>query len=338
MPTKMSDAMTAETTPIYKKWRLDPSAIALAPLARLQSTVWGLVAATTVLVMGQQSHADALSTFEDSVTHHSVSTSGVRIHYAEKGEGDTVLFLHGFPDHWLTWWRQMEALSKDHHVVAMDMRGFNLSDQPIDPEDYLIEKLITDVEAVVKDIGNGPVTLVGHDWGGFVAWNVAMQRPDLISRAGIVNIPHPWAMADALATNPAQEAASQYVDFFRGPNALSGIARDQISAWVSDPLYLERHNAAMDRSNLDAMLNYYRTLYPQRPYKAFNTEPPQITVPTLIAFGQQDPFLLVSGLSNTWNYVSAPLTISVWPDAGHFAQHDQPERLNQLLKDWISSN
>lgn len=305
---------------------------------RRQPKVWALIAATMVLLTGMQTNAGELQEFEERVAHHTVSTSGINIHYAATGEGDTVLFLHGFPDHWLTWWRQMDALSENHHVAAMDLRGFNLSEQPIAPDAYEVDHLIADVEAVINDIGSGPVTLIGHDWGGFVAWHVAMRRPELISRLAIVNIPHPWSVAQALATNPAQEAASQYVDFFRSPGAADAITRDQISSWISDPLYLMRHNAAMDRSEMNAMLNYYRTLYPQRPYHPYDTEPAKITVPTLVIFGAQDPFLLVSGLNDSWNYVAAPLTLAIWPDAGHFAQHDQPERMNRVLQDWLTSN
>lgn len=297
-----------------------------------------LLAATTGLMMGVQAQAGDLAEFEESVSHHTVATSGAEIHYAQKGSGETVLFIHGFPDHWLTWWHQMEGLSSDHRVAAMDMRGFNLSDQPTAPEAYEITKLIADVDAVIQDLGGGPVTLVGHDWGGFVAWNVAMQRPDLVTRLAIVNIPHPWALAQALSSDPAQAEASQYVDFFRSPAAVKAITREQVSAWVTDPDFAIRHDQAMERSNLDAMLNYYRVLYPQRPYSPYETPALKITAPTLVAFGMQDPYLLVSGLNSTWEYVDAPVTLSVWPDAGHFAQHDQPERLTRVLRDWIAAN
>ncbi|WP_077291168.1 alpha/beta fold hydrolase [Roseibium algicola] len=303
-----------------------------------QKRVGAFVVAALALLTVNKASASDLKNFERGVVHHTVSASGVQIHYAEKGEGNIVLFLHGFPDHWLTWWRQMDDLAADHRVAAMDLRGFNLSSQPTSPDAYEIDKLIADVEAVIDDLGGAPVTLIGHDWGGFLAWHVAMQRPELISRLVIVNIPHPWAVAEALATNPAQDAASQYVDFFRSPAAPDTISREQISNWISDSEYLERHNSAMDRSEMDAMLNYYRTLYPKRPYRAYDTKPIKITAPTLVVFGAKDPFLLVSGLNATWDYVSAPLTITVWPDAGHFAQHDQPARLNALLRDWLSSN
>lgn len=303
-----------------------------------QPSVWAMIVAMLVLLTGFQAGADALSDFENTVEHHTTSRSGASIHYAMTGSGDPVLFVHGFPDHWLTWWRQMDALSSDYSVASMDLRGFNLSDQPTAPEAYAIENLIADVEAVISDVDAGPVTLVGHDWGGFLAWHVAMERPDLVSRLVVVNIPHPWSVANELATNPEQVTASQYVDFFRSPGAAERISRDLISNWVTDPAFLERHHAAMERSDLNAMLNYYRAHYPQRPYRAYESDPVKIKVPTLVVFGALDPFLLVSGLGDTWNFVAAPLTMVIWPDAGHFSHHDQPDRLTELLLDWLSAN
>ena len=277
-----------------------------------------------------------IAALEAAVSHHTVDTSGEQIHYAALGEGAPVLFIHGFPDHWLTWWHQMQALGTTHRVAAMDLRGFNLSAQPVEPSAYAIDKLIGDVAAVIDDIGAGPVTLIGHDWGGFVAWHVAMQRPDLVARLGIVNIPHPWAVARELVVNPAQVEASAYARLFQTPGARKMIPREQISAWVSDPAFKPRHQAAMDRSNLDAMLNYYRVLFPSEPYAEYPEAPPMITMPTLVIYGTNDPYLLADGLNGLWNYVSCDLTINAWADTGHFAQHEQPERLTQRLVEWLA--
>lgn len=305
----------------------------------LFSVMLGLVA----LIWGApDARADALDAFEAKVTHHQVQNGDVQLHYATSGAGAEtgapVLFLHGFPDHWLTWWRQMEALDDTHLTAAMDLRGFNLSDQPTTPEAYRIETLIDDVAAVITDLGGGPVTLVGHDFGGYIAWSVAMQRPDLVSRLVIVNIPHPWAVARELAENPAQQAASAYVNVFRSPGAAQALTTDQLSTWVTDKAFLARHVAAMGRSNPAAMLNYYHALFPHPPFQNLPDPAPKITAPTLVLFGAQDPYLLAAGLNGTWDYIDAETTLVVWPDAGHFTQQDKARRMNDILRNWLMLN
>ena len=147
----------------------------------------GTVAAL-VLVCGmvQAAEKDVM----DRVDHHYADSDGVKIHYVTMGEGPLVVFIHGFPDFWYSWRYQMEGLSKDFRVAAMDTRGYNKSDKPEGQPNYAMALLVADVAAVVKSEGRETATIVGHDWGGAIAWSVAMMMPEMVDQLMIVNLPH----------------------------------------------------------------------------------------------------------------------------------------------------
>lgn len=276
-----------------------------------------------------------LATFEARVSHHFAENNGTKIHFASSGEGPLVVFIHGFPDHWLTWWQQMEALSKTHRTVAMDLRGFNLSDHPEDPSAYTPETLASDVCAVIDACGASDAVVIGHDWGGFVAWQTAMLFPDRVQRLGIVNLPHPWAIARELANNPDQQKASGYARVFQQPGSESKLDFDRLSTWIHDPAFRTRHMAAMERSNRTGMLNYYRVCFPAEPYTERSDTPPPIKVPVLVVHGTEDPYVLTAGHNSLWEYVDGSLTIRAWSGVGHFVQHDVPDRLTAAIRSWI---
>lgn len=133
-----------------------------------------------------------------------VDSNGVKIHYVEKGSGPLVVMIHGFPDFWYTWREQIPELSKHFHVVAIDQRGYNLSDKPEGVENYRLEKLVADVDAVVDHFKAKKAVIVGHDWGGMVAWTYAMQHPDKMDRLVILNLPHPRGL---MRTGPQSRPA-----------------------------------------------------------------------------------------------------------------------------------
>lgn len=280
-------------------------------------------------------HEADLAAFEARVTHHYAQNGDVRLHYASLGEGPLIVFLHGFPDHWLTWWRQMEVLSQTHRCVALDLRGYNLSDRPEALSAYEPAKLVGDVTAVIDDCGAERAIVIGHDWGGFVAWHTAMDAPERVSRLGIVNMPHPWAIARELAINPAQEQASAYVRLFQQPQAHRAMDFDRLSAWVRDAAFRTRHDEAMERSDPNGMLNYYRACFPAPPYAVRQEAPPPVWIPTLAIHGLEDPYALPAGLNDLWDWIEDELTIRAWPGVGHFVQQEVPERLTQALLDWI---
>ena len=143
----------------------------------------------TVLMMFVAAACRAEQSFE--VKHGFADSNGVKIHYAESGTGPLVVMIHGFPDFWYGWREQMQGLADGYHVVAIDQRGYNLSDKPEGVENYRMENLLADINAIIDDLGVSKVNLVGHDWGGAIAWQFAMAHPDKVERLIILNLTHP---------------------------------------------------------------------------------------------------------------------------------------------------
>lgn len=278
-----------------------------------------------------------LAAFERSVEHHFASSQGVRIHYAAAGVGPLMVFLHGFPDHWLGWWQLIEEFRRDYRVVALDLRGYNLSDKPSDSEAYRMDHLVDDVRAVIEHEGRTSAILVGHDWGGFVAWHAAMDAPRLVDRLVVLNMPHPWAIARELANNPAQRKASEYVRLFRQPDSHKQFGAARLSAWVTEPAYKERHDHAMAASDLGAMFNYYRLNWPAEPYEERSEPPPPVRVPTLLLHGLEDPYALPAGLNDVWKWIGNEVTIMTLPGVGHFVQHERAPEVARALRGWLSA-
>ena len=125
------------------------------------------------------------------VTHHYADNHGVHIHYASIGEGPLIVMIHGFPDFWYTWRNQMVALARLFQIVALDLRGYNLSDKPPGGEYYSMRHLVGDVQAVIRHLGRDKAIIIGHDWGGAIAWQFAIHFPALTDRLIILNMPHP---------------------------------------------------------------------------------------------------------------------------------------------------
>src|SRR5580700_7439730 len=185
----------------------------------------------TLLLAATLSAAD----IESRVTHGYADSNGVKIHYASLGQGPLIVMIHGFPDFWYTWRDQMAALSDKFQCVAIDQRGYNLSDKPKGVENYDVRLLVGDVLAVIKALGRDKAIIVGHDWGGLVAWQVALNAPQFVDKLIILNLPHPRGLSRELANNPAQQKNSQYARNFQQPDAAEKLNIDQWIGWVKDP-------------------------------------------------------------------------------------------------------
>jgi epoxide hydrolase 4 len=273
---------------------------------------------------------------EDRVTFGYADSDGVRIHYATLGEGPLVVMLHGFPDYWYTWRHQMPALAESHQVVAIDMRGYNLSDKPAGDEHYDAARLVGDVAAVIRHFGRERAVIVGHDWGGLVAWLFAMHVPQMTERLIVLNLPHPRGLARELAHNPEQQRNSQYARNFQQPGAHRALTAEGLAGWVSDPAARAKYVEAFRRSDFDAMLAYYRRNYPREPYREDTSPVVPVRAPTLVIHGLDDEFLLAAALTGTWDWVDAPLTIVTIPCAGHFVQHDAAEMVTRTMVSWLA--
>ena len=138
----------------------------------------------------------------ERVQHGYADSGGVRIHYATLGKGPLVVMIHGFPDYWYTWRHQMAALEDSHQVVAIDLRGYNRSGKPAGVDQYKMPLLVADVRAVITHLKKEKAIIVGHDWGGAVAWSFAMSHPKVCDKLIILNLPHPWGLGRELANNP----------------------------------------------------------------------------------------------------------------------------------------
>jgi pimeloyl-ACP methyl ester carboxylesterase len=264
-----------------------------------------------------------------------VDSSGVKIHYVTQGKGPLLVLIHGFPDYWYTWRHQMPSLAEHFQVVAVDQRGYNKSDQPDGVENYTIDKLVGDVVAVVHHFKQEKAVIVGHDWGGLVAWSFAMQHPEQTDRLVILNLPHPKGLLRELANNPQQHKNSQYARNFQKPEAASKLNPEMLASWVRDPEAKQRYLTAFRRSSIVGMLNYYKANYPREPYTAHNREYPNVQCPLLMFHGLQDSALLPGALNGTWNWVDGELTLITIPSAGHFIQQDAAELVTQKMVQWL---
>ena len=200
---------------------------------------------------------------EQRVEHGYADSNGVKIHYASLGKGPLIVMIHGFPDYWYTWRHQMEALSQNYQVVAIDLRGYNLSDKPKGVENYDMRLLVGDVAAVLRHLGREKAIIVGHDWGGAIAWYFAMNLPEQTEKLIILNLPHPRGLRRELAQNPQQQKNSQYARNFQQEGAHLKLTAEALSGWVKDPEAKKKYIEAFQRSDFEAMLNYYKRNYPR---------------------------------------------------------------------------
>jgi epoxide hydrolase 4 len=281
----------------------------------------------------------------DRVEHaYTVSEGGVKIHYASLGEGPLVIMIHGFPDFWYSWRHQMEGLSDRFHVVAIDQRGYNLSDQPKGVESYDMRLLVADVAAVIRHLGRDKATIVGHDWGGAVAWQFALNLPQMTENLIILNLPHPNGLARELRSNKDQIANSEYARNFQrksadDPTVFFGrpMTAETLSFWVQDPVARKRYVEAFARSDFEGMLNYYKRNYPRGTDTGAPAAPelPKAKMPVLMFHGLGDTALHADGLSGTWNWIEKDLTLVTVPGAGHFVQQDAADLVTATIRWWL---
>ncbi len=287
--------------------------------------------------------------------HHYAQINGIRMHYVSAGKGPLMLFLHGFPEFWYEWRNQLTEFSKDHHAVAPDLRGYNLSDKPEGVEHYKARILVEDIRALADHLlgdAHAKFTLIAHDWGGAVAWAFAMTHPDRLHQLIILNSPHPAVFGRELRDNPAQQQASQYMLFFRSPKSEEVLPRENyrrlgamvFGPWMDDDVRAEYVKAWSQPGALVGGLNYYRAS-PLAPPSAehgiagesFKTDPALFTVrvPTLVIWGEKDQALLPGNLTGLDEYIP-DLTILRIPEGSHWIAHEHPELVNQYIRDFMN--
>jgi pimeloyl-ACP methyl ester carboxylesterase len=277
---------------------------------------------------------------DQRVEHGYADSGGVKIHYAKlgpkSGNAPLIIMIHGFPDFWYSWRDQMEALSGSYQVVAIDQRGYNLSDKPKGVEHYDMRLLVGDVAAVIKHLGRDKAIIVGHDWGGIVAWTFAMMMPEMTEKLIILNLPHPRGLNRELAHNPQQQKNSQYARNFQQEGFHKNLTAEGLARWVKDEKARAKYIEAFQRSDFEAMLNYYKRNYPREPYTEDTSPVIKVKMPVLMIHGLNDTALLAGALNNTWEWLEKDLTLVTIPGAGHFVQQDASELVTRTIKMWLA--
>lgn len=289
--------------------------------------------------------------------HEYAQVNGVRLHYVTAGAGPLMLFVHGFPEFWYAWKDQLEEFSHDHQAVAVDLRGYNLSDKPEGVRNYRPQAVVEDLRQLIRHLGHDRAFIVSHDWGGAVCWNLAAQHPESVHKLVSINSPHPVTFARELARNPAQQAASRYMLLFRDAKAERVMSENNYArlagmfeGWSNSPRppdaeTLARYREAWSQPGaLTGGLNYYRAspLYPPTaddPGAAslnLSPEPFTVRVPTLVIWGENDQALLPALLEGLQTYVP-DLRIERIPEGSHWVIHEFPERVNALIRNFIAA-
>lgn len=272
----------------------------------------------------------------DRVEHGYADNNGVKIHYATIGSGPTVVMIHGFPDFWYGWRYQMEALANEYRIVAIDQRGYNLSDKPEGADNYAMPLLVSDVVAVIRSLGEGKVVIAGHDWGGMVAWQTAINVPEVVERLIILNLPHPRGLMRELSKGEEQAANSQYARNFQQEGAHEVFTPEALAGWVSNPAARALYIEAFKRSDFEAMLHYYKANYPRPPYTEDTSPLVKVQCPVLVIHGLEDQYLLAGALDRTWEWIDNDLTLVTIPGSGHFVQQDATEIVNRSILAWLN--
>jgi len=284
--------------------------------------------------------------------HAFVQANSLRFHVTScepAGGGERLaLFLHGFPECAYSWREQLPLLARlGWRAWAPDLRGYGESDRPPHVEDYAIERLLDDVSGLIRASGARETLLVGHDWGGVIAWFFAMRRPEEIARLCVMNLPHPACMERAFRRG-RQLLRSWYVLFFQLPwlpekllsagdyrairQAFVGMAIDK-SRFPDEVLQVYRDNAARPGA-LTAMINYYRAMVRGGGRRQTALGFPRIEVPTLMIWGEQDAALGIETTYGTEQHV-ADLTLRYLPGVSHWVQQEAPEKVNAMLEAWL---
>lgn len=281
--------------------------------------------------------------------HRDIITNGIRMHYVTQGEGPLLVLLHGFPQFWYCWRHQIGFLAElGYTVVAPDLRGYNDTDKP--HSGYDMPTLLGDIVGLVKGLGQEEAIIVGHDWGGAIAWTLAMRYPHMIQRLVILNAPHPWALQRELRTLK-QLRKSWYVFAFQIPWLPEALLSHNHAAIIGRTIYnmavqksafppyvLTQYQVAMSKPGaMTAGLNYYRATARRGGYGYKGTgarSQTTIDTPTLLIWGEQDAALgidLTKGLEQ-WVH---NIEIRRIPDSGHWVQEEKPDEVNAFIAQFL---
>ena len=279
-----------------------------------------------------------------------VQSNGIRLHVVLAGptRGKPLIFLHGFPEFWFAWRRQIDHfVSRGYRVIIPDQRGYNLSDKPAGIGSYSIDLLAEDIVGVLDSVAASKAFVVGHDWGAAVTWYLAAQYSERISRAAMLSVPHPRAFIKNLM-NPAQLLRSSYIFFFQFPWLPEVILRRRNWALLVRVLHdtslhgvfsecdLKQYKEAWEKKNaLTAMLNWYRAILLHPSKLALHLEASRVKVPALLIWGKNDQFAGETMAGESLEYCDNG-RLEVFESATHWVQHEESANVNSLLSQFFA--
>jgi len=284
-----------------------------------------------------------------SITYEYVTVNGIKLHIAKQGSGKKlVVLLHGWPEFWYTWRYQIPVLAEHFTVVAPDLRGFNLSDKPHGVEHYKTDVVASDIAELIPKLGFDKAYIVGHDWGGAVAWTFAALYPELTEKLVVCNCPHPKIMLKSFKSNPSQLLKSWYMFMHQIPLlpeimyqfTLPLFFKQFVRGWMynkqnfTDEDLNEFVKAFKQEGALTGSVNYYRAMLQTKPNRAIFKN--KIQAPTMLIWGEGDKALGKELTYGTEEYIDASYEVKYISYCSHWTQNDCPEEVNEYLLDFFN--
>jgi pimeloyl-ACP methyl ester carboxylesterase len=285
----------------------------------------------------------------EGITHEFIEVNGIKLHVARQGKGKKlVVLLHGWPEFWYTWRYQIPMLAEKFTVVAPDLPGFNLSDKPKEIKDYALDVVASNIAALVTKLGFDKAFIVGHDWGGAVAWAFSSLYPELTEKLVVLNCPHPTEMKKSFKKNPSQLLKSWYMFMHNIPvlpellykYTLPYFFRTFVKGWMYNKENFTEEDlnefvkAFRQPGALTGSLNYYRTILHVRPKSIIFKHKTQS--PTLMIWGEGDQALGKELTYNTQHYIHSTFEVKYITKCSHWTQNDCPDEVNQYLRNFLT--
>lgn len=283
-----------------------------------------------------------------SIQHNYIKVNGIRLHYVEAGEGQPLILLHGFPEFWYSWRKQIPALAEHYRIIVPNMRGYNLSDKPKGVAHYKPSIVTEDIRQFIHKVTDGQATLIAHDWGGAIALNLAEQHPELLDKLIIMNTAHPQLLLKTFITNFTQLKKSWYMFFFQLPGlpehyigkALPAFFKKAFRGWAhrQDAFTDEDIQAYVDVFSqpyaLTAAINYYRAAFREAPSRLM-AKSHQIQADTLAIWGEDDRALDPILLKRMRNDFANRFEVHAIPNCSHWVQQEYPDEVNRAIIDFL---